>query len=148
LRNEIWKDVTKETNIKNYIEVAEVFIGYPLEHLSFKEADILLKDILEHVSVDKQYFEYQNHLQSIMQKILTSSNADFHHIFSMKHFLPFLDLFRGQIQTEVNKALLNTFNKTPGSVSDNIIINTMFIVAKTVHDSVNALSCDAEKREI
>jgi len=103
---------------------------------------------LEHVSVDKQYFEYQNHLQSIMQKILTSSNADFHHIFSMKHFLPFLDLFRGQIQTEVNKALLNTFNKTPGSVSDNIIINTMFIVAKTVHDSVNALSSDAEKREI
>jgi len=62
--------------------------------------------------------------------------------------LPFLDLFRGETQTEVNKALLNTFNKTPGAVSDTIIINTMFSVAKTVHDSINALSFDDEKREI
>jgi hypothetical protein len=146
--NEIWKDVTKEINIKMYIEAAEVYIGYPLAHLSFKEADILLKDILDHINVDKQFFEYQSHLQSIMQKILSHSNADFHNIFSMKNFLPFLDLFRGDTQTEVNKALLNTFNKTPGTVSDTIIINTMFSVAKTVHDSINALSFDDEKREI
>jgi len=146
--NKIWTDVTKETSLTKYMDLAEVFVGYTLAHLSFKHTDGLLKDILEHMKEEKHYFDYQKQLQAIMQKILSHSKADFNSIFSMKNFLPFLDLFRGETQTEVNKSLLTTFNKTAGSTSDSIIINTMFTVAKTVHDSITALSFDDDKREI
>jgi len=66
----------------------------------------------------------------------------------MDNFLPFLDLFRGQTQIEVNKSLLETFAKYDKKISDPIIINTMFSVAKTVHDSINALSFADEIRQI
>lgn len=44
---------------------------------------MLLKDILAHVSVDKLFFDYQTHLQSIMDKILRNKEADFNQIFGM-----------------------------------------------------------------
>jgi hypothetical protein len=53
--------------------------------------------------------------------------------------LAFLDLFRGETQTQVNKVLLESFTKSQGKVSDMVVINTMFSVAKTVHDSITAL---------
>eukprot|EP01125_Pyxidicula_operculata_P016998 TRINITY_DN5912_c0_g1_i2.p1 TRINITY_DN5912_c0_g1~~TRINITY_DN5912_c0_g1_i2.p1 ORF type:complete len:671 (-),score=147.96 TRINITY_DN5912_c0_g1_i2:65-2077(-) len=146
--NEIWKDVTKTTDVTKYIQVAEIYIAYPLTHLNLAAVDVLLKDILDHVNVDKQYLEFQSLLQSIMTKVLSRKDTTFHQIFGMKHFLPFLDLFRGEIQIDVNKALLQNFNKTVGKVSDTIVINTMFSVAKTVHDSINAMSFESETREI
>jgi hypothetical protein len=32
--NQVWKDVTSETDVKKYIDVVEVWISYPLTHLS------------------------------------------------------------------------------------------------------------------
>jgi len=103
---------------------------------------------LAHVSVDKIFFDYQQHLQSVMDKILRHKDADFNLIFGMSNFLPFLDLFRGDTQMQVNKALLESFTRTKGRVSDPLTINTMFTVAKTVHDSITALSFEDEKREV
>jgi len=48
----------------------------------------------------------------------------------------------------VNKALLQNFNKTVTTASDTIMINTMFSVAKTVHDSITAMSLESETRDV
>eukprot|EP01128_Nolandella_sp_AFSM9_P003543 TRINITY_DN152_c5_g1_i1.p1 TRINITY_DN152_c5_g1~~TRINITY_DN152_c5_g1_i1.p1 ORF type:complete len:1034 (+),score=290.67 TRINITY_DN152_c5_g1_i1:145-3102(+) len=148
LLTSVWKDVKVVEDTDSYLQVAEVWIAYPLNHLSLREVNIILKDILTHVTVDKKYFEYQGHLHAIINKLLGNPAVKFTDIFAMKYFLPFLDLFRGETQTEVNKSLLSTFTRSPESVSDSRIITTMFAVAKTVHDSINALSLGDEKREI
>jgi hypothetical protein len=145
--NEIWRDVTKLDNVNNYISIAEVYTEYPLKHLGVRETNILLGDILKHVTVDRKYLDLQPHLQSIISKVL-SYYQDFHKLFAMDNFLPFLDLFRGSHQIEVNKSLLETFAKAKERISDPIVINTMFGVAKTVHDSITPLSFADEVRQL
>jgi hypothetical protein len=145
--NEVWKDVTKMDDIIPYISVGEVFIEFPLKHLSPRETNILLGDIIKHVNVDRKFTEVQQQLQSIVQKIL-SYYMDFNKLFAMDNFIPLLDLFRGSTQIEVNKAILETFSKLKEPVSDSITINTMFGLAKGVHNSINALSFADDVRQI
>jgi hypothetical protein len=106
-----------------------------------------LGDIIKHVNVDRKFTEVQQQLQSIVQKIL-SYYMDFNKLFAMDNFIPLLDLFRGSTQIEVNKAILETFSKLKEPVSDSITINTMFGLAKGVHNSINALSFADDVRQI
>lgn len=72
---------------------------------------------------------------------------DFNKLFAMDNFIPLLDLFRGNTQIEVNKSILDTFSKLKEPVSDSITINTMFGLAKVVHNSINAVSFADEVRQ-
>lgn len=69
--NDVWKVVTKLDSVVDYMNVAEVWVEYPLKHLSGKEVNIILRDILRHVTVDRAYENLQSHLQSVIQKVIT-----------------------------------------------------------------------------
>jgi hypothetical protein len=127
--------------------VAEVFADYPVKHINAKATNFLLSDILKHVTPDRKFADLQDHLQSIAQKII-SSTKNFLELFQLDSFTPFLDLFRGNVQIEVNKSILTAFAKVDETISDPIMINTFFAIAKNVHDSINALSFADEVRRI
>lgn len=82
LLNEVWKVCSKIEDPQVYMEVAEVYIEYPLKHLSPKEVNVLLADIVRHVSKDKAYERLQPQLQSIISK-MTTYYSDFSLIYSM-----------------------------------------------------------------
>jgi len=71
----------------------------------------MLGDILKHINVDKAYLNHQPQLQSILHKVLATYPHDFSIILGMDNFLPLLDLFTGEIQVEVSKAVLESFAK-------------------------------------
>jgi hypothetical protein len=143
---DIWKDITPLTDANKYISVAEVFIEYPMKYINAKATNYLLEDIVKHINVDRKYVDLQPHLQSILDKILLHT-TNFTDLFALESFVPLFDLFRGQTQIEASRALLTAFAKTPGSVTDPIIINTLFGVAKIVHDAINAFSYEEEVRK-
>eukprot|EP01090_Pellita_catalonica_P021810 TRINITY_DN8265_c0_g1_i1.p1 TRINITY_DN8265_c0_g1~~TRINITY_DN8265_c0_g1_i1.p1 ORF type:complete len:820 (-),score=152.51 TRINITY_DN8265_c0_g1_i1:35-2494(-) len=147
LLNDVWKVVTKITDPNKYMEVAEVWIEYPAKHCTKSHTNTLLADIIRHVKPNKAFEKLQLQLQSVVQKILAHYH-DFTVIFGMSNFLPLLDMFTGNTQVEVNKAVLEAFVKHQAITRDPVIINSMFSVGKVVHDSVNALSFADEIRQI
>lgn len=149
LLTDIWDYVSKVKEIGKYMSVAEVYIEFPVKHIDIKATDFILSDILRHIMPDKYYLaeESQRILQSIMEKLLANT-SNFTELFSLDSFIKFFDLFRGETQVEVNKLLLERFSKINERITDPIIINTMFSVAKVVHDSINAFSFADEVRRI
>eukprot|EP00026_Physarum_polycephalum_P001432 Phypoly_transcript_01433.p1 GENE.Phypoly_transcript_01433~~Phypoly_transcript_01433.p1 ORF type:complete len:962 (+),score=270.31 Phypoly_transcript_01433:47-2932(+) len=147
--NDVWKVVTKFENIDEYMAVAEVWVEYPLKNCGAKEVNIILRDILAHVTKDKQYTipSVQQQLQSIVLKVLANVQ-DLSAIIAMDVFLPIFDLFTGAVNIQVSKAMLENFSRHSETTSDPVIINTMFAVGKTVHDSINSLSIADEVRQI
>jgi len=78
--------------------------------LQTRATQYLLDDIVKHVTPDRKFLDLQPQLQSIASKLLLNSK-NFTELFTLEAFLPFLDLFRGNTQIEVNKALLTAFSK-------------------------------------
>ena len=142
----IWKDISPMTDAEKYISVAEVFIEYPMKYINAKATNYLLEDIVKHVSGDRKYVDLQLHLQSILDKILIQT-TNFADLFALESFIPLFDLFRGNTQVEASRSLLMAFAKTQGTITDPIIINTMFGVAKIVHDAINAFSYEEDVRK-
>lgn len=133
----------------------------------------MLADIFRHVKKDNSHEHLQQHLLSIMQKV-TGQYEDITTVFSMVTFLPcfqysypkehfgkLLDLLTGDAQVSASKIILEAFTKYEhfkvtfviafrhkGTVTDPLIINTLFNVATVLHDTVNSLSLADEVRQI
>lgn len=150
LLNVVWTDVAEEKEVAAYLRLAEVWIAYPLAHLSLREVDIMLRDLLAHVLPEQRYLEpaHQAVLASVVHKLLTEARAPFRQVLALKNVLPLLDLFRGEVQTEVNKELLAAFVRAKEPVRDEVTREALFSVARTVHDSIHALSFSDERREV
>nr|KAG5704115.1 hypothetical protein BaRGS_009645 [Batillaria attramentaria] len=147
--NEVWKSVVKLKNPGDYITCAEVWIEFVVKHFGKREVNKILADIIKHMTPDRAFEDHYGRLQSIVSKILTHMQ-DFSQVFSLDKFLPFLDMFqRESIKVEVCKTVLEAFCKYQQEmVNDPVVINAMMFLCKTIHDSVNALTLDDEKRVI
>jgi len=148
LLNDVWKVVTKFEDPKEYITVAEVWIEYPLKHCTPIETNKLVADIVAHAKKDKAYEQIQSQLSSIVHKILSQYSDFASTVTDMTNFLPLFDLFSGNSQVEVSKALLEAFSKHKAMTTDPLLINTAFTAAKILHDSINALSFSDEIKQI
>ncbi|XP_076459289.1 VPS35 endosomal protein-sorting factor-like [Babylonia areolata] len=147
--NEVWKSVMKLKNPADYISCAEVWIEFVVKHFGKREVNKILADIIKHMTPDRAFEDHYPYLQSVMAKILTHM-TDFSELFALDKFLPFLDMFqRDSIKVEVCKSVLESFGKHQvDSVNDPVVINAMMFLCKTIHDSVNALTLEDEKRVI
>ncbi|KAL6057485.1 Trafficking protein particle complex subunit 6B [Balamuthia mandrillaris] len=149
LLKEVWKVVTKIKDPKDYVSVVDVWIDYPIKLLTAREVNTLLGDLVKHMKVDKAYENLMAPLQSIVGKVLAEYH-DFASLFAMSNFMPILDMFSGSTKVEVNKSVLAAFSRHQpiSSAQDPVLINSMFQVAKVVHDSVNTLTFADEVRQI
>ncbi|KAL8591014.1 hypothetical protein ACOMHN_021779 [Nucella lapillus] len=147
--NEVWKCVIKLKNPADYIACAEVWIEFVVKHFGKREVNKILADIIKHMTPDRAFEDHYPRLQSVMTKVLTHM-SDFSQLFALDKFLPFLDMFqRDSIKVEVCKSVLESFGRNQvETVNDPVVINAMMFLCKTIHDSVNALTLDDEKRVI
>ncbi|XP_066291616.1 VPS35 endosomal protein-sorting factor-like isoform X2 [Branchiostoma lanceolatum] len=162
--NEVWKIVMKLKNPANYISCAEVWIEYPCKHFTKREVNTILGDIIKHMVPDRAFEDFYPQLQSIVTKVLSHMH-DFAVLFSMDKFLPFIDMFQKEsVKVEVCKTVMETFTSgaRPGALytvgykkrvqqdttSDPVIMNALMFICKTMHDSVNALTLEDEKKAI
>ncbi|RNA42489.1 hypothetical protein BpHYR1_036590 [Brachionus plicatilis] len=149
LLNDVWKLVTKFEDIGQYMMCAEIWIEFTLKNFTKKEINTLIGDIIKHVQPDRQFENFYPQLQSIVSKILTYV-TDYNILFSMDKFMQFLNLFqKDSIKMEVYKSILNGFLKSTEDFNDDIVVmNSIMQICKSMHDYVNALTLDDEKREI
>uniref|UniRef100_A0A8V5H7N3 VPS35 endosomal protein-sorting factor-like n=1 Tax=Melopsittacus undulatus TaxID=13146 RepID=A0A8V5H7N3_MELUD len=139
--NEAWKVITKLKNPQ---------VSYSLfcftTH-SKREVNTVLADVIKHMTPDRAFEDAYPQLQSIIQKVITYI-YDFSLLFSVEKFLPFLDMFQKEsVRVEVCKCIMESFIKhQQESTKDPVILNALLHICKTMHDSVNALTLEDEKR--
>uniref|UniRef100_A0A8B9NSD2 VPS35 endosomal protein-sorting factor-like n=1 Tax=Apteryx owenii TaxID=8824 RepID=A0A8B9NSD2_APTOW len=145
--NEAWKVITKLKNPQDYINCAEVWVEYTCRHFTKREVNTVLADVIKHMTPDRAFEDAYPQLQSIIQKVITYIH-DFSLLFSVEKFLPFLDMFQKEcVRVEVCKCIMEAFIKhQQESTKDPVILNALLHICKTMHDSVNALTLEDEKR--
>ncbi|XP_050761655.1 VPS35 endosomal protein-sorting factor-like isoform X5 [Gymnogyps californianus] len=145
--NEAWKVITKLKNPQDYINCAEVWVEYTCKHFTKREVNTVLADVIKHMTPDRAFEDAYPQLQSIIQKVITYI-YDFSLLFSVEKFLPFLDMFQKEsVRVEVCKCIMESFIKhQQESTKDPVILNALLHICKTMHDSVNALTLEDEKR--
>ncbi|CAM4969975.1 unnamed protein product [Rotaria socialis] len=150
LLNSVWKVVTKFRDPSAYMSCAEVWTELTSKEYTTRELNTLLGDIIKHLTPDRIFEEYYGKLHGIMIKLLANVQ-DFASLFSMDKMLPFLDLFqRENIRVDLFKSILHAFiNKDPQEkTNDPVLISAMMHCAKSVHDTLGALTNDDELREV
>uniref|UniRef100_A0A670YT69 VPS35 endosomal protein-sorting factor-like n=1 Tax=Pseudonaja textilis TaxID=8673 RepID=A0A670YT69_PSETE len=147
--NEAWKVITKLKNPQDYINCAEIWMEYTCRHFTKREVNTILADVIKHMTPDRAFEEAYPQLQSMIQKVITYLH-DFAILFSLEKFLPFLDMFQKEsVRVEVCKCIMQAFIKhQQESTKDPVILNALLHVCKTMHDSVNALTLEDEKRTL
>ncbi|XP_062359252.1 VPS35 endosomal protein-sorting factor-like isoform X4 [Cinclus cinclus] len=145
--NEAWKVITKLKNPQDYINCAEVWVEYTCRHFTKREVNTVLADIIKHMTPDRAFEDAYPQLQSVIHKVITYI-YDFAVLFSVEKFLPFLDMFQKEnVRVEVCKCIMESFIKhQQESTKDPVILNALLHICKTMHDSVNALTLEDEKR--
>uniref|UniRef100_A0A672FKW2 VPS35 endosomal protein-sorting factor-like n=1 Tax=Salarias fasciatus TaxID=181472 RepID=A0A672FKW2_SALFA len=134
---------------EDYINCAEVWVEFTCRHFTKREVNTVLADMIKHMTPDRAFEDAYPQLQSVIQKILTYFH-DFSVLFSMERFLPFLDMFqKDSVRVEVCKSIMEVFIKHQVELTrDPVILNAMLHICKTMHDSVNALTLEDEKRSL
>uniref|UniRef100_A0A672RXJ8 VPS35 endosomal protein-sorting factor-like n=1 Tax=Sinocyclocheilus grahami TaxID=75366 RepID=A0A672RXJ8_SINGR len=134
---------------EDYINCAEIWVEFTCRHFTKREVNTVLADIIKHITPDRAFEDAYPQLQSVIKKILTYFH-DFSVLFSMEKFLPFLDMFqKDSVRVEVCKSIMEVFIKHQQEPTrDPVILNALLHVCKTMHDSVNALTLDDEKRAL
>lgn len=147
--NDVWKVVTKLKNTSDYMSCAEIWIEYPVKHFTKREVNTFLGDIIKHVTPDRAFENHYPQLKRVVDRILAHMH-DFSTVFSMDKFLPFLDILQKEsVKVDVCKTIMDAFVRHQQEPTcDPIIINAAMFICKTLHDSVNALTVEDEKRQI
>ncbi|KAK2097634.1 VPS35 endosomal protein-sorting factor-like [Saguinus oedipus] len=124
--NEAWKVITKLKNPQDYINCAEVWVEYTCKHFTKREVNTILADVIKHMTPDRAFEDS----------------------YPQEKFLPFLDMFQKEsVRVEVCKCIMEAFIKHQQEpTKDPVILNALLHVCKTMHDSVNALTLEDEKR--
>eukprot|EP01080_Neovahlkampfia_damariscottae_P003853 gene3853-7013_t len=150
LLNEIWKNVTKIDNVINYIPIVETFMDYVSKNFTMREVGILFSDLRKHLKGFQDYGAIENSLQNLLLVLLSNTN-DFVKVFNMPHFLFIFDLLKSNTKVKVSQAMLNSFGRkkfTAGEVVEPIVLNSLFDLSKTLHDSLNYLSDETQINKI
>uniref|UniRef100_A0A7N6AUH8 VPS35 endosomal protein-sorting factor-like n=1 Tax=Anabas testudineus TaxID=64144 RepID=A0A7N6AUH8_ANATE len=134
---------------EDYINCAEIWVEFTCRHFTKREINTVLADIIKHMTPDRAFEDAYPQLQSVIRKILTYVH-DFSVLFSMERFLPFLDMFqKDSVRVEVCRSIMEVFIKHQVELTkDPVILNAMLHICKTMHDSVNALTLEDEKRSL
>nr|XP_027198715.1 UPF0505 protein C16orf62 homolog isoform X1 [Dermatophagoides pteronyssinus] len=124
----------------------------------------LLGDIIKNVNNHEPYDNLQQLLQ-ILQKIIIngSKRISCEQFFSMNNLLPYLDLFHKEsIKIDACKLIVTYYNQNCSIINDDdddclmvvndqpdpVILNAMQYLCKLIHDSIDSLTLEDDKRQI
>ena len=152
LLNEVWKAVSKLNNLPVYVKCSAAFIELALRHFKEKEVLILLKDLLRHLQPHgvEGALAVADDLNRVCRAVCEHSQSKIasQSLLTSDQFMRIMDLFKGEKKAELCKSLLETFTKSAETTSDPVIIQTLFAVAKDLHDSLDALSYTDDRQQI
>ncbi|XP_059483632.1 VPS35 endosomal protein-sorting factor-like [Neocloeon triangulifer] len=149
LLNPVWKIVSRLSDVSHYAACAEVWIEFAVKYFGKAEVNAILHDMIRHLTPNRAFENHYLQMQSVVT-ILLRNTHDPEILFGMDKFLTFIDMFHKEtIKVEVCKSIMEAYcRQKQDSVRDPVVINSVMFLCRVLHDSVNALTVDDEKRQI
>ncbi len=131
------------------MEVAAQYLQLLLTEFGVPEVHKLLKDLLKRVSADKAYVELYGPLTRVVSTVLEQSGPErLGTIFVLEPLQRLLALFDREHAVENWRRIMEAFAKTPGTFTDPPLVHNLMHVARQLHDSIDVLSFDDERRQL
>lgn len=147
LLNEIWGYISGVSNLEDYLSIIEVYVEYVTKYFTMNQVTVLFSDIMNHIKNEKNLKvegKIEESLKNILL-ILLENASDFVKVFNMEYFLQIFDMLKSSTRVQVSKGILNAFKD---QILDPVVLNSLFDLAKTVHDSLNYLSDASEVNSV
>jgi hypothetical protein len=151
--NEAWKYLTKQDDLIAYLGSAAAYIEYVLTYFGDKETNVMLKDVISHVKAKLETMDDEAYdkrvlplLSSIVELLL--KHRDFGSLVFLDKFLPLLDLFRKQVKYEVFKSIHAQYAESKYRTSDPVVIHAMFDIIRNLHENLDGMAIEDEKKQV
>jgi len=110
----------------------------------------LLADIVKHLSssTSEQVENAASQLEPLVA-LLVAHCYDFNGaILTSGELLQIFDAFKESKKSNLSKELIENFSKNTTSTSDPVLINTLFEMSRTVHDALDSLTTEQERKHV
>lgn len=163
----IWKITGRLKSKPEYTYCLEAWSDLIGRYFTIEQINKIFGDVITILSPSRQFETYQTQLLTIWSNIVRSASArgsfaDRLVFFSMSNLMPYMDMFSNDsCKVEACKSLVEVFVKCfPGDIesdedmtsatntSDPVILNSISYYCKSMHDSINALTLDDDRRQI
>ena len=145
--NDVWTEIANLKRVRDYLAVAMQYLRFLLLEFTHVEVSKMLRDILRRVTADRAHLELMPQMQRLMSTLLELT-TDLAQLFQMDPFVRLLALFEGEAATNNNRMIMDAFSKMGGSFSDPVLLNNLMHIARQLHDSLDYLSFDDERRQL
>ncbi|XP_024084957.1 UPF0505 protein C16orf62 homolog isoform X2 [Cimex lectularius] len=143
-----WKLISQLSNSNTYFSCILAWNYFIVKFCSLTKLNSLLEDIISHFGTGSKAHCPLLH-EIIMSIVENIPNLEV--LFTLDKFLPLLDLFgNDDLKIVTSKKILDLFAAMPNKfkITDPVTTDALIFLAKILHDSINILSVDDEKRQI
>lgn len=142
-----WKLISKFSITDQYMTCTRVWAVFIVKNFSHEKINQFLGDIIIRIGADGK--KYSQILQNIITTIIINI-SDIEKMFMMDKLLPVLDLFETESEKVfVCRKILQVLASKQGFVSTDPVTNdALLYITKILHDSVNSLTVEDEKKQI
>ena len=146
--NEAWKAVTRLESAAEYLSVAELWLQFVLRHFSDREVGIFLRDVVKHCKAGGlREAAVQDGVAAIVRHIVGLS-ADLRKVLTMDSFLLLVDVLEQRAKVGVARAVLQSWARHGFPTADPVILHTLLDLSRLLHDGVDSLTFEDERRQI
>eukprot|EP00771_Trimastix_marina_P000770 gnl/Trimastix_PCT/1801.p1 GENE.gnl/Trimastix_PCT/1801~~gnl/Trimastix_PCT/1801.p1 ORF type:complete len:950 (+),score=380.64 gnl/Trimastix_PCT/1801:47-2896(+) len=145
--NDVWRVVTKMQDPRKYIEVVQHFIAYPVKYCSDRETNIMLGDVVRHVSAERAFETLSDEILMTLRNC-ASAHPNVSCLLAMDHYLPLYHMLPSRLAVEAAKEILASLRRSTERTTDPLVIHAFFEIAKTAASSIDSTSYDADRAEI
>ncbi len=148
--NEVWKIVSKSTDLTHYVKCASVWLSLCQKYYTEREMMVILGQVSNRVSQASASGEtdilepVSKQLEHLITNLIGQSSTFGSAVLSSEHLLKMLDVFKGIQKTQLCKEIIDSFRLQKKTTNDPVLINTLFDLARSIHDSVDGLSANTD----
>jgi anti-sigma28 factor (negative regulator of flagellin synthesis) len=159
--NDVWKIVSKHPDLLQYVKCAVVWLDFVQKHYGEREIIVLLGQVSSRVSssiaggkvnssssgggsseeeTDVNLEPITKQIELLITHLIGQSSSFGSAVLSSESLLKMLDIFKGIQKVQLCKEIIDSFHRQQKKTNDPVLINTLFDLARTIHDSVDGLS--------
>ena len=87
-------------------------------------------------------------LESVLTALVSRKSDYTSTILTDEHTLRLLDVFKGRRKVSLCMDILDSFNRNHSSTGDAVLIHTMFDIGRSLHDSLDHMSAEGDKKQV
>lgn len=151
--NEVWRVVSKSGGggkITSYVLCSAAWMDLVQRHYSERELLVLLSDLTTKLTdVEGEMPDtVLRVLENLLSSLISKTGSFGATVLTSDHLLKIMDMFKGTRKVSLCMDVLDAFRRTQSTTGDAVLINTMFDIGRTLHDSIDSLSADGDRRHV